>query len=135
MEAPAGASFGDAGVAENISGLWRDLRGMAHDHLQLAALEAQRAGRSLVAVLAASIVLGVLLASTLLILTGALILALIEFGVSASFAALLAALVNLSASMALALAIRSRSRLLGFPATLRTLRPTAPTTTSSAAAS
>lgn len=127
MEAPAGASFDGAGVAENAIGLWRDLRSMAHDHLQLAALETQRAGRSLVAMLAASIVLGVLLASTLLILTGALILALIELGLPPSVAALLAALINLTASIALALAIRARSRLLGFPATLRSLKPATPT--------
>jgi hypothetical protein len=135
MEAPTGASFDDAGVADNVVGLWRDLRGMAHDHLQLAALEAQRAGRSLVAMLAASIVLGVLLASTLLILTGALILALIELGLPPSFSALLAALVNLTASVALAFAIRARSRLLGFPATLRNLQPAAKSTTPDGAAS
>ncbi len=135
MEAPTGASFADAGVVDNVVGLWRDLRGMAYDHLQLAALEAQRAGRSLVAMLAASIVLGVLLASTLLILTGALILALIELGLPPSFAALLAALVNLIASVALAIAIRARSRLLGFPATLRNLQPTPNSATTSGAVS
>lgn len=135
MEAPAGVSIDDAGVADNVVGLWRDLRGMAYDHLQLAALEAQRAGRSLVAMLAASIVLGVLLASTLLVLTGALILALIELGLPPSFAALLAALVNFAASVALAFAIRARSRLLGFPATLRSLQPTPKSATPTGAAS
>lgn len=123
METPAGVSIDEAGVADNVVGLWRDLRGMAHDHVQLAALEARRAGRSLVAMLAAGIVVGGLLATTLLVLTGALILALIELGLPPSLSALLAALINLGAAVALAFAIRARSRHLGFPATLRNLKP------------
>jgi hypothetical protein len=125
MEASSDAPIDEAGVADNALALWHDLRAMANDHLQLAALEAQRAGRSLAAMLAASILLGVLLASTLLILIGALILGLIEFGLPPSAAALLAALVSLFASVLVAIAIRARSRLLGFPATLRALQPAA----------
>jgi hypothetical protein len=134
MEAPPGVSIDELGVAENAAGLWRDLRGMAHDQLLLAALEAQRAGRSLVFMLAASIVLGLLLASTLLILTAALILGLIELGLAPSLSALLAALVSIAVSVALAMMIRARSRHLGFPATLRNIKPApAPATVGSAA--
>jgi len=123
MEAPTGASIDEASLRENALGLWHDLRGLAYDHLQLAALEAQRAGRSLVWMLAASIVLGVLLATTPLILSGALILSLMTLGLAPGAALLLAALTNVALAIALAMAIRARSRLLGFPASLRSLKP------------
>ena len=117
-DAPAGAP----GLSASALALWDDLRGLAHEHLQLAALEARRAGESLVSMLAYAIVAGVLAASAWVGATGALVLWLIDCGIAASAALLLAAFLNALGAFGFALAIRRKSRFLSFPATVRSLR-------------
>ena len=58
--------------------LWHDLRGLAHDHFELAALETQRAGESLVAMVVAGMLVPGLLLSAWLGLLSAAVLALIS---------------------------------------------------------
>jgi len=113
----------DAGLIDNGRALWNDLRGLAHDQLRLAALEAQRAGESLVAIVAYGIVVGVLLAGAWLGAAIAFVLWLVGLGVGASAALLVAVLINLAGAVAFAVAIRRRSRYLRFPATVRSLAP------------
>jgi uncharacterized membrane protein YqjE len=107
---------------DTADALWGDLRGIVQDHLQLLALEAQRAGESLAHILAYSLVIGVLLLSTWLALSGALVFWLVEYGLAPSAALLLFALFNVMGMASLAFAIRRRSRLLRFPATQRSLQ-------------
>jgi hypothetical protein len=112
----------DAGLLEETKSLWHELRGLAHNHFALAALEAKLAGKSLVTMIAAGVVAAVLLVSAWLGLIGAVVLWLIGIGVAASIAILLAVTANLAAALFLYAVIRRQSRSLQFPATLRSLR-------------
>jgi hypothetical protein len=111
------------GLLDEIKSLWRELRGLAHDELTLAALETRLAARSLVTMIAAGVMFAVLLVSAWLGLVGAVVLGLIGIGVTASIAMLLAVATNLVFSLILYEVIRRQSRHLQFPATLRSLRP------------
>lgn len=111
------------GLIEHLEGLWVDLRGSAHDHLQLAALEAQRAVLSLLWMAIYGTVVGMLVAATWLIVAGALVLWLIDTGLGASVALLLGAALNLLGAIGFALLMRRKSQVLLFPATLRSFDP------------
>lgn len=115
----AGAPVGLMDMADALLG---DLRGIVQDHLQLIALEAQRAGESLAHILAYSLVIGVLLLSTWLAVSGALVFWLVGYGLAPGIALLLFALFNVMAIASLVFAIRRRSRFLRFPATQRSLQ-------------
>ena len=122
------ATAGDAGrrgdLPKEAQWLWYELRGLAHDHLQLAALETQRAGESLVTMIAAGMIVAGLLLSAWLGLMGAAVLALTSRGVMASGSALLLAVaVNLGVALVLFGVIRRRSHHLRFPANTRSLQP------------
>ena len=119
----ASAESVSAGLIDNASALWVDLKGLAHDHLELAALETRRAGESLVSIVAYGVVVGVLGVSAWLGLAAALVLWLIDRGVPASGALILAVLVNLAGAFGFVLAIRRTSQALRFPATVRALKP------------
>jgi hypothetical protein len=113
-----------AGWPQEAQGLWRELRGLAHDHLQLAALETQRAGESLVTMIAAGVLVAGLLLSAWLGLMGAAVLALTRRGIMASGSALLLAVaVNMLVALVLCGVIRRRSHHLRFPANTRSLQP------------
>lgn len=115
-----------AGLPKEVELLWCELRGLAHDHLQLAALETQRAGESLVTMIAAGMIVAGLLLSAWLGLMGAAVLALTSRGVMGSGSALLLAVaVNLLVALALGGVIRRRSHHLRFPANTRSLQPAA----------
>ena len=125
-EPPAvGAPPGDSGLLEGVKALWFELRAMVHDQLTLAALETRRAGRSLVTMIAAGVMVAVLLISAWLGLMGAAVLWLVGVGVMPSIAMLFAVAANLVFAVLLYELIRRRSRHLQFPATLRSLRPVA----------
>jgi uncharacterized membrane protein YqjE len=102
--------------------LWHELRGLAHDHLQLAGLEARRAGQSLIDMIVAGVFAGMLLSTAWLGLMAAVVLELVDDGLSASDAILLAVAVNLMIALIFVGAIRRRGRFLLFPRTLRSLR-------------
>ncbi len=117
------AQPGDAGLLDEAKSLWQELRGLAHDQLTLAALETKLAGKSLVTMVAAGLMVAVLLVSAWLGLVGAVVLWLISSGVVASIAMLLAVAANLVFAWVLYQVIRRQSHHLQFPATLRSLRP------------
>ena len=50
-----------SGMLEDAQSLWYELRGLIHDRFRLAALETQRAGKSLVDMIVAGVMVGVLL--------------------------------------------------------------------------
>ncbi len=114
---------GDAGLLDEAKSLWQDLRGLVHDQLTLAALETKLAGKSLVTMVAAGVMVAVLLVSAWLGLLGAVVLWLISSGVVASLAMLLMVAANLVMAWVLYQVIRRKSHHLQFPATLRSLRP------------
>lgn len=80
-----------AGLPEEAQLLWHELRGLAHEHLRLATLETQRAGESLVTMIAAGMMVAGLLLGAWLGLMGAAVLALASRGVMESDSALLLA--------------------------------------------
>ncbi len=115
-----------AGLPEEAQLLWHELRGLANDHLRLAALETQRAGESLVIMIAVGMIVAGLLLGAWLGLMGAAVLALAGRGAMESDNALLLAVaVNLLVALALCGVIRRRSHHLRFPANTGGLRPAA----------
>ena len=121
--ASGSATPADTGLLEDVKSLWHELRAMVHDELTLAALETKLAGRSLVTMIAAGVMVGVLLVSAWLGLMGAAVLWLASIGVVASIALLFVVAANLVFAVILYEVIRRQSRHLQFPATLRSLRP------------
>lgn len=113
----------EPGLFDGVTALLEDLRGQAHDHLQLVALESQRAAEALAAMLAFGVAVGVLLVSAWLIVLGALALTLIRFGVTTNMALLFAVLTNIFGVFGLVVAIRHKSRYLRFPALIDRISP------------
>jgi len=114
------------GWPKEVRGLWDELQGLAHDHLQLAALETQRAGESLVTMITAGMIVAGLLLSAWLGLMGVAVLTLTRSGVMESDSALLLAVaVDLLVALILCGVIRRRSHHLRFPANTSSLQPTA----------
>jgi hypothetical protein len=112
-----------ADLLEDMRLLWHDLRGLTHDHLKLAALEAKRAGNSLASMVAAGVVMAILLISTWIGLMAAGALALIQSNwVGDIEAVLLMAAANLVGALLLFWFIRRKSRYLLFPETVHSLR-------------
>ena len=114
------------GLLKETTRLWDELHGLAHDHLQLAALETQRAGESLVTMITAGMIVAGLLLSAWLGLMAAAVLALTSNGIMESDSALLLAVaVDLLVALLLCGVIRRRSHHLRFPANTGSLRPAA----------
>ncbi|MDI1291964.1 MAG: phage holin family protein [Methylobacter sp.] len=112
-------------VLEDAQSLWHELHELIHDRIRLAGLETQRAGKSLVDMIVAGVMVGVLLIGTWLGLMAAAVLELVEHDVVAtSSAILLAVAFNLLLVLILFGVIRRKSRYLQFPATLRSFQTT-----------
>lgn len=116
-------SSGEAGLLDDVQALWLELKGLGHDRLQIAALETQRAGLSLLAMLVAGIMIAVLLNTAWLGLVAAAVLGMLENGIAASSVILLAVACNLLLVLILTAVIRHKSHDLKFPALLRSLTP------------
>lgn len=127
---PVRSGIGSSAWREDAQSLWEGVRTLAHDHLQLAALETTLAGQSLVTMIVAGVVIAVLLVSVWLGLVTIGVLLLIGSGVIAAVAVLAAVGVNLAVAFILYSVIRRTSLHLQFPATLRSLRPLSPPTRS-----
>jgi hypothetical protein len=109
-------------VLEEVQSLWDELRALAHDRFRLAALETQQAGKSLVGMIVAGIMLAVMLSGAWLGLVAAAVMALVRTGLAWSEALLLAVAMNLLFALILWGMIRRKSRYLQFPATLRSFQ-------------
>ena len=116
----------DSTVLEEAQSLLHELRGLTHDRFRLAALETRRAGESLVSMIIAGVMVAFLLSSAWLGLMTAAVLGLIDHGVVASSAILLAVAFNLLLALILCRVMRRKSRYLQFPATLRSLQARPP---------
>ena len=119
---PPAAPDSGTGLLGNVQALWQDLRGLLHDHLQLAALEAQRAGKSLVNMVIYGVAAAILVVTAWLGLMAAGVLWLIDLGLNSSLALLAAVGVNVGGVLLLVLMIMRASKYLGFPATVRSLK-------------
>ena len=108
---------------EEAQMLWYELCELIHARLRLAALETRRAGESLVTMLIAGVMVAVLLIGAWLGIMVAVVLMLIEQGMVASTAILLAVAVNLLIALLLCGVIRRKSHYLQFPALLGSLEP------------
>lgn len=114
-----------ASLPKDVALIWGELRGLAHDHLQLAALETQRAGESLVTMITAGMMVAGLLLSGWLGLMAAVVLALTSRNIIAIDSALLLAVAgNLLVALMFCGVIRRRSHHLRFPANTHSLQPT-----------
>jgi hypothetical protein len=123
---PSAAAAGQPpSLASRAGMLVRDVRDLALDHLELAALEAQRAVYGLTKMLTAAVVISILVVSAWLALVSGGIVWATANGVSWPVALLIAAVVNLALAGALAFWIKGQAVDLMFSATLRQLRRTA----------
>ena len=116
----------DTALLGEARSLWQQWSGLWHDRLQLAALETRQAGRSLVGMLIAGVVAGLLIVSAWLGLISAAVVWLVEIEMMTSLAILLGVMLNLLLATLLVYFIRHQSRHLGWPATIRSLRRAAP---------
>lgn len=114
---------GDNSVLESVHGLLAGMRASLHDRLHLLALETQLAIQGVAAIAIYGIAVGLLVGGTWLALAGAMIMWLVEHQVSFSTAILLAAAFNGLGICGFVVAIQRKSRCIGLPATLRSLRP------------
>lgn len=110
-------------LLDDAKTLWLEFRGLVYDRMQLLALETEQAGKSLVSMIINSIIVALLVVSAWLGLLSAVVLWLIHLGIMATLAILLSVVVNLVVAGILYQSIRRQSRNLGWPATLRSLRP------------
>lgn len=110
---------------EDLYALQREVRHCMHDQLQLAALEARLASRSLMTMISAAVCIGALLLLVWVGLIGAAGLMLMETGLAPVLVVLLLTALTSIVVLLLLRLIRQRLYDLGFPATLRTLKPSA----------
>lgn len=111
------------GTGTLMENLWRDLRGIARDSVLLAALEARRAGRAFVRMVAYGIMAAILLVTSWLALVGAAVLAATDSGAASLPGALIiAALLNIAFAALFVWLIKRWDTELLFVATLRQLR-------------
>lgn len=112
------------GFLEEARLLERELRGVVHDHLSLAALETRQAGESLVRIVAMGVITACLMFSAWLALVSAVVLVLVRHSlVTAGSALMLVFAVHCVIAMLLVATIRRRSRHLLFPGTISRLEP------------
>lgn len=124
--ATRGDTVTDSSVLEDAQSLWHELLGISHDRLQLAVLETQQAGVSLVNMVMAGVLVAGLLCGAWMGLLVAAVLGLVENGVMVRSAILFAVVLNLMLALIFCRVIRHKSRYLQFPATLRSLHHTPP---------
>lgn len=110
------------GLLDELRMLLQQVLGVVHDHLQIAALETRLAGQSLVAMVAAGVMVALLLVSAWIGLIAAAVAALVGNGLSISAAIFLGVSANLLVALLLCEFIRRKSRHLLWSASLRSLR-------------
>lgn len=102
------------------------LKGLVQDHALLAVLEVQRAGISLVKMIAAAIVISILVVSAWMAIVAAAVVWAVGAGANWGLAILIAALVNIAVAVGLAFWAKKQVPDLLFSATVRQLRKDVP---------
>jgi uncharacterized membrane protein YqjE len=124
--AASDASAPPPDLGEHAASFAREVRGLVHDHLELATLETRLFIRRVLRMAMIAVFSALVLASAWLALTGAAIFVLIHFGVAPAMAMALLAAANVLLALGGWLLLRRTSARLGWPATQRTIKP-APT--------
>jgi len=122
----AGHAVEETSPLEDLGILQREWRKLIHDQLQLAALEVRRASYSLMVMISAAVCIGALLVLVWIGLMAATGLSLIGMGLHPVSVLLTVTAITVVPVLLLRGFIVGRSRFLGFPATLRTLKSSAP---------
>lgn len=125
LRAAAAAEAANDGVLDSAQAIWREFSALAKDHLELALLETQRAGKSAVNMLVYSIAAALLLVTAWLGLLAAIVVGLAAAGLHPGWGILGVVVLNLAGAFALYLMIRRNSENLRFPATVRSLKSNA----------
>ena len=102
------------------------LKGLVQDHALLAVLEVQRAGISLVKMIAAAIVISILVVSAWMAIVAAAVVWAVGAGAHWGLAILIAALVNIAVAVGVAFWAKKQIPDLLFSATVRQLRKDVP---------
>ena len=102
------------------------LKGLVQDHALLAVLEVQRAGISLVKMIAAAIVISILVVSAWMAIVAAAVVWAVGAGANWGLAILIAALVNIAIAVGVAFWAKKQIPDLLFSATVRQLRKDVP---------
>jgi len=110
------------GLVASALAVLRDMRSLGADHLELIALEAQRASFGVVKILCAAIVVSILVVTAWIALIAGAIVWATSAGVSWPWALVIAALANLTVGALIVFWIRGQLPELMFSATLRQLR-------------
>jgi hypothetical protein len=124
--AASDASAPPPDLGEHAATLARELRGLVHDHLELATLESRLLLRRVLMMATIAVFSALVLAGAWFALTGAAVFVLIGLGVAPAMAMALVAAANVLLAFVAWLLLRRISAQLGWPATQRTLKP-APT--------
>jgi uncharacterized membrane protein YqjE len=120
---PAGrAARIPSGWGDRLRRLMLDVRLLAHDHAELAVLEAQRAGQTLVRTLAAAVAVSVLAATAWLGIVAAFVVWMTDAGISWPVALLIGAAACLAVAGGIAWWVASHAEEMMFSATLRQLQ-------------
>jgi uncharacterized membrane protein YqjE len=109
-----------------LSIAWTNVKALVQDHALLAVLEVQRAGISLVKMVAAGIIISILVVSAWMGIVAAVVVWAIGAGANWGLAILIAALVNIIVAVAIAFWAKKQIPDLLFAATLRQLRKDVP---------
>lgn len=120
--AASDASAPQPGIGEHATSIAREVRGLVHDHLELATLESRLLVRRVLNLLMIAVFSALVMVSAWIALTGAAVFILINFGVAPAMAMALIAAANALLAFGGWLMLRHISARLGFPATQRTLR-------------
>lgn len=122
MDSPYASPAGHDSATSKLALAWNNVRGLVQDHALLAVLELQRAGVSLVKILAAGIIISMLVVSAWMGLVAAAVVWAVDAGAPLGLAMLIAAIVNIALAVGLGLWAKSQVPDVLFAATLRQLR-------------
>jgi uncharacterized membrane protein YqjE len=112
----------ETGIAASAISLWEELRGLMHDHVQLAMLETKQAGKSLVVILAASVLIAFLIMSVWCGLMALVIIALVNSNIALTIAIGITIILNVLGILILYAFIRYHTQFLKWKASIRRLR-------------
>jgi uncharacterized membrane protein YqjE len=126
MNSPYASSASHGSTSAKLSLAWTNVKGLVQNHALLAVLELQRAGISLVKMVAAGIIISILVVSAWMALVAAAVVWAVGAGANWGIAILIAALVNIGIAVGLAFWAKSQVPDLLFAATLRQLRKDMP---------
>jgi hypothetical protein len=110
-------------LGEHAAIFAREVRGLVHDHLELATLESRLLVHRVLRMAVIAIFSALVLAGAWFALAGAAVFVLINLGVAPALAMALLAAANVLLALVAWLLLRRTSARLGWPATQRTLKP------------